>query len=368
MDRCPRFALDSERFLRDHWQQRPLFIPDALPGFMPPIDASTLAGLAMESSVDSRIVERSQETWLLEHGPFSTDAFQRDNPWTLLVQGVDRWFPEVAALRGCVDFLPAWRFDDVMVSYASDGGSVGPHFDRYDVFLLQGEGERLWRVGELCDENTPRLAHDDLNLLRHFVTVEEYLVKPGDVLYIPPGYAHWGIAQGECTTFSLGFRAPRVSDLTARLTDAVLEKIKPELLLEDQRSLEKRARPGELTREQRENARAAVLNALTALDDGLWLGELLTEPFEGELELPTMPLPASVIHSPDVGLLWFEDGASIHVFTDGEHSRVSPELAPLLVALCGGERVATANRNDAEHALLNYLWQCGALVRPEELQ
>ena len=135
--------LDREDFLARYWQRKPLLIRQAINNFHPPLSSHQLAGLALEDEVESRIIEPSGNGWTLHHGPFSNADYQRQNPWTLLVQAVDHYIPEVARLRRTVDFIPQWRVDDVMVSYAVDGGSVGPHYDNYDVFLLQGEGERL---------------------------------------------------------------------------------------------------------------------------------------------------------------------------------------------------------------------------------
>ena len=152
-----QLALDRDRFLAEYWQRKPLFIPAALPDFAPPISPDELAGLAMEADIESRIIDHVEGQWHLQQGPFAANDFQRNSAWTLLVQAVDHYLPEVAALRQPIDFLPQWRVDDVMVSYAVDGGSVGPHFDNYDVFLLQGVGQRLWRLGQLCDDSTALL-------------------------------------------------------------------------------------------------------------------------------------------------------------------------------------------------------------------
>ena len=221
--------LDRESFLRDYWQRKPLLIRNTASDYRAPVDANTLAGLALEDRVESRIIDNVNGAWSVQHGPFCEQDFVRDNPWTLLVQAVDHYLPEVAQLRQWADFIPHWRVDDVMVSYAVDGGSVGPHYDHYDVFLLQGEGERLWQLGQQCDSSTALLAHDQIRVLAEFEQTQEYLLRPGDMLYVPPGLAHWGIAQGECTTFSIGFRAPRASDLLSRLTDSALETIHPDL-------------------------------------------------------------------------------------------------------------------------------------------
>ena len=365
--RLPRFKLDEADFLSQYWQQRPLLIRGALPDFVAPIDADTLAGLAMEDMIESRIVSFDQGSWALAHGPFQTKDFERDCPWTLLVQGVDQWLPEVAALSGCVDFLPSWRFDDVMVSYAVDGGSVGPHFDRYDVFLLQGEGQRLWRVGQYCDESTPRLEHDSLHLLANFETVEEYLLNPGDALYVPPGYAHWGIAQGECTTFSLGFRAPTLADLSDRLLESVVERLSPTLLLEDQDSITGQERLGEISRRQIDNARAAVINAANALDDGVWLGTLVSETKTPLEELNTDPLAQQLVLDPGARVLWIEQAQIIEVFCGGESIAIDKSLLPSLLSLLRSEPLVSDAATADLRLLIEFLWARYALIDLEEL-
>ena len=161
-----RLQLDREAFLARYWQREPLLIREAIPAFKPPLDAAELAGLALEAGVESRLIEYRDQQWLLQHGPFTEADFNRDAPWTLLVQAVDHYVDEVAGLRRLVDFLPQWLMDDVMVSYAVDGGSVGPHYDNYDVFLLQGEGRRHWRVGQACDSRSALLPHRELRILR----------------------------------------------------------------------------------------------------------------------------------------------------------------------------------------------------------
>ena len=362
-----RFNIDSGTFLREAWQQRPCLIPQAIPNFVPPIDADTLAGLALEEDIESRIVGFEQGRWTLAQGPFALADFQRDYPWTLLVQGVDQWLPDVAALRSCVDFLPSWRFDDVMVSYAVDGGSVGPHFDRYDVFLLQGEGQRLWRIGQYCDDSTPQLEHESLHLLANFDCVEEYLLNPGDALYIPPGYAHWGVAQGECTTFSLGFRAPTVADLSDRLLESVVEKLSPTLLLEDQNSISGDERPGEISQRQVANARSAVLNAVQALDDGSWLGTLVSETKTPLDELNNEPLPQQLVLEPASRVLWIENNLQIEVFCGGESLLVDKALLPALLALLRSEPLISDTVTSDLRPLLAFLWARGGLADLEDL-
>ena len=186
MSRDWELNVDRESFLAQYWQRKPLLMRAAIDNFKPPLSSHKMAGLALEEQVESRIIEQRGADWLLHHGPFSSRDFQRNDPWTLLVQAVDHYIPEVAELRKLVDFIPSWRVDDVMASYAVDGGSVGPHYDNYDVFLLQGEGERLWKLGQFCDESSALLPHDELRILSLFECQHEYLLRPGDMLYVPP--------------------------------------------------------------------------------------------------------------------------------------------------------------------------------------
>ncbi|MEZ0123150.1 MAG: cupin domain-containing protein [Candidatus Reddybacter sp.] len=217
-----------DNFLAEYWQRKPLLIRQALPGFTSPIEADELAGLALEEDLESRLIIESKASpyWTLQCGPFDDDSFQSLPPshWTLLVQAVNQWVPEVHDLLRHFDFLPQWRVDDIMLSYAADQGSVGPHFDQYDVFLLQGEGQRRWRLGQHCDSNTPLLKGPELRIVDNFEQSEEWLLEPGDMLYLPPGLAHWGIAEGECMTYSIGFRAPSATELLSDLATELLSQ------------------------------------------------------------------------------------------------------------------------------------------------
>ena len=217
-----------DNFLAEYWQRKPLLIRQALPGFASPIEADELAGLALEEDIESRLIIESKTSpyWSLQCGPFADEDFQALPPshWTLLVQAVDQWEPKVHDLLRHFDFLPQWRVDDIMLSYAADQGSVGPHFDQYDVFLLQGQGQRRWRLGQHCDINTPLLKGPELSIVDNFEQSEEWLLEPGDMLYLPPGLAHWGIAEGECMTYSIGFRAPSATELLSDLATELLSQ------------------------------------------------------------------------------------------------------------------------------------------------
>jgi 50S ribosomal protein L16 3-hydroxylase len=366
--------LDKEQFLARFWQQKPLLIPQAIANFTPPISRHQLAGLALEDEVESRIIGHADGNWSLEHGPFSNADYKRSNPWTLLVQAVDLYLQGAAELRKLVDFIPQWRIDDVMVSYATDGGSVGPHYDNYDVFLLQGEGQRLWKIGQHCDDSSALLPHDELRILSQFDCESEYLLGPGDILYIPPGVAHWGIAQGECTTFSIGFRAPRVNDMVSRFADALLTELEPDLFYHDAR-LEPATRAGEIRPRDLERVQAQVQAALDQADDQDWFGELVTEPryFQvpddddlAEARALLQTAGESLALCSAAKLAWRQDAQDIVVYANGESRRFSTAQMPTIMTLCGdwalGESaLKDALNNEESRALLDYLLETGCV-------
>lgn len=216
----------STEFLAKYWQTAPCLIKQALPGWRSPVTGDDLAGVALEPEAEARLVryDQKRDQWSVDYNPFDEQFFARlpANNWTLLVQAMDLWRPEIASLKSLFHFLPTWRLEDVMVSFATPGGSVGPHFDQYDVFLLQGEGQRRWQLGDQCDADTPTIAEAPLSLLANFVPREEYMLDPGDILYVPPGWAHHGVALTAGQTFSIGFRAPTIGDLLADVAGELL--------------------------------------------------------------------------------------------------------------------------------------------------
>lgn len=221
----PPLGMPPARFLREFWQKRPLLIRNAFPGFVTPIEPEDLAGLACEEMALSRIIshDRATDRYTLRTGPFAEDEFpgmpQRD--WTLLVQDVDKWDADVAALLAHFAFLPRWRIDDVMISFAAPGGSVGAHVDQYDVFLLQAKGHRRWQID--ASPNPPLDFRDDaeIKLLREFTPTHEWVLAPGDMLYLPPGVPHHGVAEDACLTLSVGMRAPSAAELLGDFVDTL---------------------------------------------------------------------------------------------------------------------------------------------------
>ena len=359
-------GFDKELFLREYWQKQPLLISGVAADLSVLPTPDELAGLALEDDIESRIISCDKGRWQLEHGPFTAKDYDRDDQWTLLVQRVDHYLPEVAALKQLVDFLPDWRFDDVMVSYAVDGGGVGPHFDRYDVFLLQGAGRRRWRLGQACDAKTPLQAHRDLSLLADFEVTQEFILGPGDMLYIPPGVAHWGIAEGECITYSLGFRAPSMANVLAARIDHALASLDDSLLLEDAGSIATGQRPGEITPQQLQNAQVAFDNALAALDDGSWFGCLVTDgaddAFDADIEIHELADSDRVRLMPGNRLAWRECSKYCEVYCSGEAFAVPLACRDVLVTLCRGDNIEVTALSLDERALLQQLTARGALI------
>ncbi|MDO6684958.1 MULTISPECIES: cupin domain-containing protein [unclassified Agarivorans] len=214
-------AFNIEDFMANYWQQQPCLLKQGMQAFIDPLTAEELAGLAMEPEIQSRLVTSRGQQWQAELGPFENFDLLGDSHSSLLVQGVDHWHPEVAKLAEAFQFIPNWRFDDVMVSYSTPEGGVGPHIDQYCVFIIQGEGKRHWRVGkkQMLKEFAP---HAKLKHCEAFDAEIDVILEPGDVLYIPPGCPHEGYAVEPAINYSIGFRAPNAKDLLSGFADYLL--------------------------------------------------------------------------------------------------------------------------------------------------
>lgn len=221
--------MPPSRFLRDYWQKHPLLVRAAFPGFKPPLTPDDLAGLACMDGALARIVahDAKRDRWKLHSGPFDDATFANLPPshWTLLVQDVDKWDADTAALLDPFAFIPSWRIDDVMVSYAVDAGGVGAHVDQYDVFLVQGLGQRRWAIDDRPDPPTDFRADVELKLLQRFSPTHAWTLEPGDMLYLPPGVPHDGVAVGECMTFSIGMRAPSTAEMLTDFAHSMAEHL-----------------------------------------------------------------------------------------------------------------------------------------------
>lgn len=345
---------DTDTFLRDYWQKQPLLIRGAWDAWANPLDPDELAGLACEEEVESRLITLKRADWQVEAGPLPEARFGNlgKSPYTLLVQAVDHHVPKVAALLAPFRFVPNWRIDDVMVSYASDGGGVGPHFDQYDVFLVQGLGRRRWQIGGVCDDDTPLLPHDDLRLLANFEAVEEWVLEPGDMLYVPPRIAHNGVAVGEnCMTYSIGFRAPARSELIAHYCDHLLGELQEEERYTDP-GLRAQGNPGEITPEALAALHAMVMEKLADRDAfARWFGAHNSTPKYPEVDwAPEEPVDVAAVRAKLAGgatlrrnpasrFSFVVEGGSVVLFVDGEAYECAGEVAAFAELLCASDRV-----------------------------
>lgn len=346
-------GLTATEFLRDYWQKKPLLVRNAFPELAYRLSDEDLMELAREEGVEARLVlEKGKTPWELRHGPFDARTFKQlpKTHWTLLVQAVDHYLPELADYLDHFDFLPNWRIDDIMVSYAVEGGSVGPHYDQYDVFLIQGFGNRRWQLGQHCDAGTPRLAGTPLRILQRIDAHFDEVLNPGDLLYVPPGLAHYGVAQNPCSTYSVGFRAPVLTQVLERIVDAALEQAGSTTLFSDAGRAPAVA-PGKLSDADLDALRAQVL---TLLDDRDTLraaiAPFLSEPKYDDYEPQGESLSAEEIRDAlAAGILLRRDPAShclyaqsadgTQLFINGEHVEFPARLTDFVRLLADHRRL-----------------------------
>ncbi|MFW5825256.1 MAG: JmjC domain-containing protein [Marinobacter sp.] len=347
-------GLSADTFLKEYWQKKPLVIRQAFPDFRSPVSADELAGLACEEAVESRIVveEENGHPWQLHNGPFSTDRFTSPpaGNWTLLVQGLDHWVPEVGDILDHFRFIPNWRLDDIMASYAPPGGSVGPHFDQYDVFLLQAQGHRRWQFGGQCGEGSPRVEGTPLRILKDWQPEQEVLLEPGDMLYLPPAIGHHGVAEDDCITLSVGFRAPTVDDLLTSYTDFLCTETDVSAHLKDHH-VRLPDNPGAIAPEVLEHL-LAVMQAHISDPRQLafWFGQFSTAPKNSDIVIPAEPpAPAAeLVQALAAGgvLRWNEGSRFAYtdfdqqtaLFVDGERFLLSGDARQLAPLLCASSR------------------------------
>ena len=377
-------GLTPRQFLRDYWQKKPLLVRQAFPDFESPLSPDELAGLSLEDCVESRlIIEHGAQPWELRRGPFAEDSFSQlpERDWTLLVQAVDQFVPEVAELLEHFRFLPSWRIDDVMISYAAPGGGVGPHFDNYDVFLLQGHGHRRWRIRQMCDSDSALLDHPDLRILADFQQTDEWLLAPGDMLYLPPRLAHYGIAEDDCMTYSVGFRAPSASEVLVHFTDFVAQFLPDEERYADA-DLQPGGEPQQIQADALQRLRGLLNQHLQ--DDRLlmaWFGQFMTEPRYPELlqgeDLQASQLQqaldegAMLVRNPSARLAWAELGDELMLFASGQGRLLGGELRELLQLLCQAPALHADNlapwlQQEEAHTLLLELIKQGSLEFADE--
>ncbi|MDN3377401.1 MULTISPECIES: cupin domain-containing protein [unclassified Pseudoalteromonas] len=291
--------LSEQEFLSQYWQKKPLLIKQGFTDFEDPLDANELAGLAVEESIESRIITNHNNEWLAHHGPFEDFELLTEQNSTLLVQAVDHWHPDAAQLLEPFRFIPNWRIDDLMISFSTPGGGVGPHLDQYDVFIIQGEGKRHWRVG-MPDSKLKQFAQNNSLLqVEQFPAVIDCILEPGDILYIPPGCPHEGYAVENALNYSVGFRAPNQQDLFSSFADHVIDTETGNVRYQDQ-NLQLRESKGELTNTEANKIKQLLQSLLD--DEHLlksWLGNTVSQP---KHEMDLMP-PEELYSQAQVELL-----------------------------------------------------------------
>lgn len=348
---------NADLFLRDHWQKRPLLIRNSWRGWRNPLDPDELAGLACEEGVESRLIVRAADRLTMESGPLPEACFRElgSSPWTLLVQAVDHHAPDVASLIEPFRFVPNWRIDDVMVSYATDGGGVGPHYDQYDVFLIQGLGRRRWRVGPRCDAATPLLPHEDLRLIADFEATHDWILEPGDILYVPPCFAHDGVAVGDdCMTYSIGFRAPSRAELIESWSEDLADGMVEEDRYADP-DLKIQANPGEITAPALDRLHGMVMEALSDRDAfARWFGLHNSLPKYAEADWrPEEPVGKQAVgallaegeplrRNPASRFSFIRRDAAILLFVDGHCFDCAGDTALLAEELCAAPTLVLA--------------------------
>ena len=363
-------GMSPAQFMRKHWHKKPLLVRQAIPGFEAPIPRAQLFELAGEEGVESRLIQQKKSGWSLRHGPFQRRALptMTTREWTLLVQGVDLHNAAGRALLDQFRFVPEARLDDLMISYATDGGGVGPHFDSYDVFLLQAHGKRRWRIGRQRDKTL--VDGMPVKILANFEPEEEYVLEPGDMLYLPPRWAHDGIAEGECMTYSIGFRSPQRDELARevllRVADALGEADVSPIYRDP--AQEAVLHPGSVPAQMQEFAREGVVRAL--MDSRVVeraLGEALTEPkgnvwFDPPEDEPDLLQTGVALDRRS--RMMYDAG---HIYMNGESYRASGKDARLMRQLADARQLTPrqlASASDAAIELLNNWYDDGWLHVP----
>jgi 50S ribosomal protein L16 3-hydroxylase len=361
--------LSTQDFLDQYWQKKPLLMRNALQDYTFDLSPEELAGLACEQEVESRMVlQRGENDWELRHGPFdeSTFAALPETHWTLLVQDVDKYIPSIAALMKLFYFIPSWRFDDIMISYAVTDGSVGPHTDTYDVFLIQAQGRRRWQIGNLATSDA-LLPNLPVRILEEFESEAEWTLEPGDVLYLPPGMAHWGIAEDDdCMTWSVGLRAPSVAEMLDSFAQYLLEQVPEKQHFQDS-TLKRQQSPSQIQ-----------ADAFTQIDHQLgswlnnadlkqrWFGCFSTEVKEHLfIDPPESPVTTaelleklqtlSLRRHPFSRFAWATGRNNrLYLFACGELFELPPECSAAIVGLCDDAEFGARlfSHYDPDHPLI----------------
>lgn len=348
-------GITAEQFLAEYWQKKPLLVRNGLPEIVGLLEPQDVQELALEEHASARLIrqkDRNPNEWHVKSSPLTKGDFQKlPKLWTLLVQAVDHYSFDLSELWKKFPFIPQWRRDDIMVSYAPKGGSVGKHFDFYDVFLVQGHGHRRWQLGQMCDVNTAFVPNQPLKLLPEIDVQFDEVLAPGDLLYVPPGMAHYGVAEDDCLTFSFGFRMPNVAGMMERISD----QFSANTLLQNpvlDIARKQISQIGEMNATELSYLKDLVLAQLqdsSALDAAIisYMSEPkypdnIPEPDEIEADdlKEILHEGYEVLLEPASRLLYTENNGVLSFWGNGEALCIAETFAPKLRALANGESLA----------------------------
>ena len=375
-------GITAEQFLAEYWQKKPLLVRNALPEIANLLEPNDVMELALDENITARLIKQKDKDpnqWSVKSSPLIKADFQKmPKLWTLLVQAVDHYSFDLAELWKKFPFIPQWRRDDIMVSYAQKGGSVGQHFDFYDVFLVQGYGHRRWQLGQMCDAESEFVAGQPLKLLPEMDVNFDEILAPGDLLYVPPGLSHYGVAEDECLTYSFGFRMPNVAEMMDRVSD----KFADDQLLKNPLTdiiRDKISPIGQISQAELDYLKAKLLAQLqnpTVLEDALM--SLMSEPKypenipdaeaigTGDLE-EALDLGYSLILEPASRLLYTEDEDELLFWANGEGICISDAFAPILQQIADGNQAFLYEKlNDPEmlEDIVNLLNESNLMLLP----
>ncbi|NVK21373.1 MAG: cupin domain-containing protein [Kangiellaceae bacterium] len=377
--------ISVDAFFRDYWQKKPLIIrnafdPKLVAGDQPLISPEELAGYSLEPDIESRLITNDLQ-WTLEHGPLDESVFSQvpESHWTLLVQSLDYFHPPLQQLIKSCDFIPRWRLDDVMVSYATNGGGVGPHLDKYDVFLIQGQGQRRWRVGHKDQLVVHFSPHPEIAQIEPFEADMDIIVNAGDMLYIPPNTPHWGESIDESICYSVGFRAPNIGSIIQTLLQTLIDNEQTDLdtLWQDGGKLSSRFSDGQLHSQLDGWAQDAIFKLFNKRDLLIAIGKQVTELKYPEAVEPIDDCEANELSElafvkhcslhPLARMAYFEDDLELLTFINGEYFQFPLALKPIIRALNLNQVIEPQNLRDTPKHPLREFFSCAFLLGALEI-
>ena len=343
-------SISFDKFMSEYWNKKPVLLKNALPDFECPIDGNELAGIAMEDDVHARLISERQGGVEVKHGPFSEEDYFNvaDSKYCLLVQEVETIVPEIAELKKKFRFISDWRSDDIMMSYANDGGTVGAHTDYFDVFLIQGSGKREWQIGEKLSEEPDYYLDMPVRIMREFIPTEKFILEPGDILYLPPMVPHNGIAIGESITLSVGFRNPSISEIAEAWLGAIKNQHAEIDRLEEVVGAYDSSNPSEISPLVIDKVRDLLTDFIKDEQSvAQWFGKMVTQPVRGDVtgELSRLVATADyerlksslqsafeetdlIFWNESVRISFFKLSDTLKVFIDGEAFEMELDCLP----------------------------------------